>query len=157
MFRSTIKTACSKRFQSTLNLQSELQRIQKAKYLKDTNTKEIFPATAKPSASIFPKIESIDPSKDLQTKPFNNTVLGSYYISKTTTGRLPVYSEIRRGQVRETVIRRIEGDVVLLKKDLLKALPVLHEDEVKVLQESKKIVIRGDYVGAVRNVLRKVL
>lgn len=147
----------TRRWNSSFNLQDEIKAIAKARYLKESGAKYIFPKSTSPASKIFPSLESIDPKKDLQTRDFHNTKLGVYYISKTTTGRVPVYSEIRRGLARETIIRRVEGDVVQLKKDLQAALPQIDPDSFKVLQESKKIVIRGDWVGPVRKVLEQKL
>ncbi|GMM35422.1 mitochondrial 54S ribosomal protein [Saccharomycopsis crataegensis] len=157
MFRSALKNITSKRLQSTLHLEKELYEINKAKYLQETGAKRIFPPSQKPSASIFPKLENIDPKNDLQSRDFHSAKLGIYSVSKTTTGRLPVYSEIRKNQIRETIVRRVEGDVLQLKKDLQEALPFIDPAKFKVMQESKKVVIKGDYVNEVRNVLKEVL
>lgn len=141
-----------RRFQSTFKLDHELKNIERVAYLKSVNKKQLFPSSVATNDKIFPQLETIT-NKDLVPRRLDDGTRGVYSISRTSGGRIPVYSNIRRGNVRETIIRRIQGDVVLLKGDLQKALPEIDSSKFKVVQESKKIVIKGDHVAEVRNVL----
>jgi len=77
---------------------------------------------------------------------------GAYYLQRSTYNKLPIYTEYKQGNVPYTEIRRIHGNIVQLRKDLELALPYVPKDNIKVLMESKKILIKGNY----RNALKKI-
>lgn len=77
-----------------------------------------------------------------------------YYIGRSRNHMMPVYLLIsQRGQRRHTVIRKIQGDIWQLEKDLRPFL----EDQVKpknlrlqVNEFAGKICIHGDHVNAIK-------
>ncbi|RUP42723.1 mitochondrial large subunit ribosomal protein-domain-containing protein [Jimgerdemannia flammicorona] len=65
-----------------------------------------------------------------------------YFVSRTASHALPVYTDIRNGRTRHlTIIRRIEGDVNKLRKDLLELLP--SPQLISVNELNNQIVIKG--------------
>lgn len=68
-----------------------------------------------------------------------------YHVSRTVSNSLPVYSEFKGNRsLRLTVVRKIAGDAVVLKNDLVQALGIDPKD-AKVTQPAKHIWIKGRY------------
>ncbi|GAA6005487.1 hypothetical protein JCM10207_002998 [Rhodosporidiobolus poonsookiae] len=69
----------------------------------------------------------------------------SYYVPRTRFGELPVYSEIKNGGTRFlTVVRKAEGDVEALRRDLSAFLS--HSVPLFVKPQTGQVVIRGEWV-----------
>lgn len=73
-----------------------------------------------------------------------------YLVKRTAkSGWLPVYREYSKGGTQiTTIIRRIEGDIQSLAADLRQFVPA---DRVIVKDLQKHVVLRGDYLYAVRD------
>ena len=75
----------------------------------------------------------------------------SYAINRTSNGWLPVYSDYHNGRTRKTTtIRRVQGDIDQLAMDLIHILP-----QERISIKFNHIVLKGDYVEAVREWLTK--
>ncbi|SMN20648.1 similar to Saccharomyces cerevisiae YCR071C IMG2 Mitochondrial ribosomal protein of the large subunit [Maudiozyma saulgeensis] len=103
---------------------------------------------------LFPKLEDISVN-DL----ISENILfekGRYFIARSKTGNLPVYSDTKGGGNKfVTEIRKIQGDVVQLRNDLQEQLPFIPEKNWKVLTQSRKIIIKGDAVKQVKGILTR--
>jgi len=65
-----------------------------------------------------------------------------YHIHRTPSQQLPVYKLAKRGgSLKQTRLRKIEGDVKALRGDLMEALG-LGEGEVKVNQLTGHVLIK---------------
>jgi large subunit ribosomal protein L49 len=65
-----------------------------------------------------------------------------YFITKTPSNQYPIYTLSKRGgNMKLTRIRRIEGDLTALKKDLQAALNVA-EKEVTINQLTRHIIVK---------------
>ncbi|KAI9861502.1 MAG: hypothetical protein M1824_002394 [Vezdaea acicularis] len=66
-----------------------------------------------------------------------------YFVSRSKSGNLPVYLQAKRGgNLRQTKIQKIEGDVSILQKQLIEAL-ALSKDQVTINYLTKHIIIKG--------------
>ncbi|KAF5099127.1 hypothetical protein D0Z03_001075 [Geotrichum reessii] len=123
------------------------------------STKSVFvrPAptipTPAPALSLFPTLDAVPESAYtlVQATPEKTDW---YSVSRTRGNQLPVYADVRANGHRTTIIRRIEGSLPLLKRDLLDALS-LDKDRIKIKPVSNQIVITGDYVKQVRALFRQ--
>lgn len=67
----------------------------------------------------------------------------TYRITRTHTNGLPVYLLSKRGgNLKQTKLRRIEGNIMDLRRDLQKALGVEDEKEVVVNQLTQQIIVK---------------
>ncbi|KAG0047523.1 54S ribosomal protein L49, mitochondrial [Gryganskiella cystojenkinii] len=65
----------------------------------------------------------------------------AYFIERTKSGQLPVYSEFRNAGSRAlTIIRKIQGSALACKADLSETFPGL---EVRVNQRSNQVILKG--------------
>ncbi|CAB4254767.1 similar to Saccharomyces cerevisiae YCR071C IMG2 Mitochondrial ribosomal protein of the large subunit [Maudiozyma barnettii] len=103
---------------------------------------------------LFPKLEDISMNELISEQiPFEK---GKYFISRSKTGNLPVYSDTKGGGNKLiTEIRKIQGDVIQLRNDLREQLPFIPEKNWKVLTQSRKIIIKGDAVKQVKGILTR--
>jgi large subunit ribosomal protein L49 len=91
-----------------------------------TPTAPFSPLSSPPKAS--------SPTTDTPAKP--------YRITRTTTHNLPVYLLSKRGgNLKQTRIRRIEGNINVLRSDLQAALGV-EEKEVMINQLTQQIIVK---------------
>lgn len=94
-----------------------------------TSTTASASASASPSSPIPP------------TAP--QALTKSYQISRTNTHNLPVYLLSKRGgNLKQTRIRRIEGDIKVLREDLQAALGVVDDKEVAINPVSRQIIVK---------------
>ncbi|KAJ2786211.1 mitochondrial large ribosomal subunit [Coemansia javaensis] len=71
-----------------------------------------------------------------------------YYVRRTRFQSLPVYTDVRNGGTRrQTVVRRIEGDLGALRADLAAALS---DESIAVKSASQQLLIKGDCARQVR-------
>lgn len=103
---------------------------------------------------LFPKLNEISINELVsETEPFGK---GQYFVERSSTGNLPVYSDTKGGGNKfVTEIRRIQGDVIQLRNDLQEKLPYIPKKNWKVLTQSQKIIIKGDAVKQVKGILTK--
>ncbi|SCV04041.1 LAME_0H15280g1_1 [Lachancea meyersii CBS 8951] len=115
--------------------------------------KDLSSVLEEPSFSIFPSLNDVKPKELVGFQAFG---VKSYFVDRSATGNLPVYSDVKRGGKIVTEIRRIRGDPVQLRNDLQDKLKHIPKNRFKVLMESKKVVIDGDVVRQVKQVLSTV-
>lgn len=66
----------------------------------------------------------------------------AYWVTKTGTKGIPVYQLSKRGgNLHQTKVRRIEGDIMALKTDLQRALG-LEDKEIVINQLTQHIIIK---------------
>ncbi|KAJ3112232.1 hypothetical protein HDU96_004769 [Phlyctochytrium bullatum] len=73
-----------------------------------------------------------------------------YVIRRTAFAKwLPIYREIKHnGTQISTIVRRLDGDLKKLAKDLERVAPA---DRITVREELKQIRLKGDYVHDIRH------
>ncbi|QLQ81301.1 hypothetical protein HG537_0F00620 [Torulaspora globosa] len=109
--------------------------------------------TAESTFSVFPRIQEVKPEEILGSESFGK---GKYFVSRSATGNLPVYTDYKAGGNKVvTEIRKISGDIIQLRNDLQAELPQIPQEAWKVVMQSKKIVIKGDAACKVKEVLQK--
>ncbi|KAL9624520.1 MAG: hypothetical protein Q9160_001184 [Pyrenula sp. 1 TL-2023] len=91
-------------------------------------------ASAKPSRS--PQHTPAAPPTD--ERPLQNKI--PYHIHRTPSSRLPVYHDSKRGGNQHlTLIRKLSGDLELLKSDLSQALGLDGPDAQKIKKKGRKV------------------
>lgn len=83
---------------------------------------------------------------------------GRYYVQRTKNHMSPVYLEtFFRGQRRITKLRRIQGDIWLLERELRECIEarIGRKIATKVNELSGQIWMKGDYVTIVKDFLAK--
>ena len=69
--------------------------------------------------------------------------IAGYYVRRTRSNQLPVYTDIRNGKTRLlTLIRRIDGDPRVLSQELKECLG-LNQDEITVNRVTGHVVVKG--------------
>lgn len=102
---------------------------------------------------VFPRIQDISVQDLVGAGPFTRK---SYFVERSQTGNLPVYSEFKaNGSKFVTEIRKIQGNIIQLRNDLQEQLPYIPKDCWTVRPQSKKIIIKGDALKDVRDILSK--
>ncbi|TPX71093.1 hypothetical protein SpCBS45565_g01302 [Spizellomyces sp. 'palustris'] len=73
-----------------------------------------------------------------------------YLVKRTSkSGWLPVYREFKNGKTQTlTIIRRVDGNVKQLADDLGQFVP---SDRIEIKELQRHIVLKGDYLFAVRD------
>ena len=90
---------------------------------------DIIPAST--SASSTTESSSSPP---LRTEP--------YHVSRTPSQQLPIYLLAKRGgNLHQTRVKKIEGDIATLRKELQQAL-VIDEEDIKINQLTRHIIIK---------------
>lgn len=89
-------------------------------------------------------------ASDLPNNGFGN---GNYNIQKTKFQHWPVYVKIQNTKI-QTEIKRIKGDVIQFKKDLLKLNPNL---DIAVNNHVGYVNIKGDRVEEIKTYFDKYL
>jgi large subunit ribosomal protein L49 len=99
-----------------------------------------------PKTFSFPQLNEISVedigSSSNTTKRFGK---GAYHLQRSQYGNLPIYVEYKDNDNIHTEIRKISGDVVLLRNDLVEILDHIPKKNFKILNESKKILIKGNH------------
>ncbi|KAK5781769.1 hypothetical protein RI543_000955 [Arxiozyma heterogenica] len=137
-------TLITRRFVQTRN-------ILKLTSLRFHSTNEMVDSTL--AKSLFPKLEDV---KQQDMTPLNNSVVnrGKYFVGRSETGNLPVYTEyLGGGNKVVTEIKKIRGDPVQLKIDLQERLPFIDKKNWRVVAVSNKIVVKGNYCSEIKKVL----
>lgn len=97
----------------------------------------------------IPSLESIS-VKDLPNNGFGK---GSYHIAKTKFGHWPVYKKVQNTKI-STEIKRIQGDIVQFKHDLIK-IAKLNPKLVTANTLAGYINIKGDQVETLKQLFEK--
>lgn len=67
----------------------------------------------------------------------------TYRVNRTPSQQLPIYLLAKRGgNLKQTRLRKIEGDIGKLKQDLQKALGIVEDKEIQINQLTKHIIIK---------------
>lgn len=67
----------------------------------------------------------------------------TYRVNRTPSQQLPIYLLAKRGgNLKQTRLRKIEGDIAKLKQDLQKALGIIEDKEIQINQLTKHIIIK---------------
>ncbi|SSD58828.1 related to 54S ribosomal protein IMG2, mitochondrial [Saccharomycodes ludwigii] len=98
---------------------------------------------------VFPKIEDISPSELVGGTKFGKK---NYLVERSSTGNLPVYTEYKSMKCY-TEIRKIRGNPIQLRDDLQERLPHIPKKQFKVILQSNKILIEGNYATDIKSVL----
>ena len=80
-----------------------------------------------------------------------------YHIHRTASQQLPIYNQAKRGgNLHQTLIRKIEGDVDTLRQDLIDSLSVT-EKEVVINRLTGHIIVkvRTDYGAELSRTMQK--
>ncbi|KAF9146422.1 hypothetical protein BG015_011597 [Linnemannia schmuckeri] len=76
------------------------------------------------------------------------TLPRTYFVERTKSGQLPVYSEFKNAGSRPlTIIRKIQGNATALKTDLLVTYP---NTEIRVNGRSNQVILKGLVMDDVR-------
>ncbi|CAL9727982.1 large ribosomal subunit protein mL49 [Monosporozyma unispora] len=105
------------------------------------------------SNALFPKLTEV---KQDDMIPLDNSVTtrGKYFVERSETGNLPVYTDyLGGGNKVVTEIKKIRGDPVQLKLDLQERLPYIDPQDWRVVAASNKIVVKGNYCSQIKKVL----
>ncbi|CAI4037644.1 hypothetical protein SMKI_03G1220 [Saccharomyces mikatae IFO 1815] len=104
-------------------------------------------------APIFPKLKDVKMEELIGNNNFGKK---TYFVERSSTGNLPVYSAYKNGGNKViTEIRKIQGDIIQLRNDLQEQLPFIPKGFWSVVMQSKKIIIKGNAVETVKRVLTK--
>ncbi|KAF9923902.1 hypothetical protein FBU30_006063 [Linnemannia zychae] len=77
-----------------------------------------------------------------------STLPRTYFVERTKSGQLPVYSEFKNAGSRPlTIIRKIQGNATALKTDILMTYP---SAEIQVNGRSNQVILRGLVMDDVR-------
>lgn len=108
---------------------------------------------AETEAPVFPRLEEVKMGELIGGSNFGQK---TYHVERSSTGNLPVYSAYKNGGNKTiTEIRKIQGDIIQLRNDLQEQLPFIPKESWSVVMQSKKIIIKGNAVEAVKRVLTK--
>ncbi|CCH61945.1 hypothetical protein TBLA_0F04120 [Henningerozyma blattae CBS 6284] len=117
------------------------------------NLRSITTTTSNSRIPSFPDMTNVQLDTIVGFSKFGK---GSYFIERSSSGNLPVYSDIKGGGNKiVTQISKIKGDIIQLRNDLQNALPFIEKNRWTVLMQSKKIIVKGDYVREIKDVLTK--
>lgn len=106
------------------------------------------------SSAVFPSVSEV---RNDELVGHGSYTSKSYFVERSRVGNLPVYSDYRGGGNKVvTEIRRIRGNAVQLKKDLQAVLPHIPEKDWRVISQSNKIEIKGNYISELKSVLSEI-
>ncbi|KAL5121057.1 mitochondrial 54S ribosomal protein img2 [Pleosporales sp. CAS-2024a] len=78
-----------------------------------------------------------------------------YFVARSTTGNLPVYTEFKRGgSLQLTTIRKVNGDLVQLR-DELRAFLRKRIDHVTINYLTQHVVVKGHHKHEVKDFLEQ--
>ncbi|KAL8278037.1 hypothetical protein RQP46_009497 [Phenoliferia psychrophenolica] len=84
----------------------------------------------------IPSTSTLPPTPALSTP--------AYSIKRTSSGFLPVYMDVKSGGQRlTTIVRKVDGDLNALRRDLTEAMPNI---QVYTKPAARQVVLRGDWV-----------
>lgn len=108
--------------------------------------KRLFPPS-RPTSKRKPAKSSRPIKPDPPPIPDINEPL-AYHIYRTPSKQLPVYHLAKRGgNLQQTKLRKIDGDLMKLKLDLQQALG-LRQEEISINQLTRHIIIKVCFIGA---------
>ncbi|KAH3684750.1 hypothetical protein WICPIJ_004281 [Wickerhamomyces pijperi] len=115
--------------------------------------------TTAPLKRTFPSLETITATEVTPASKFGQ---GTYHLTRSSRGNLPVYITYKACNVQYTEVRKIQGDIVQLRNDLQKILRSgsassgVKDEDFKIRMESKKLVIKGGHKAKIIKALEKV-
>ena len=66
-----------------------------------------------------------------------------YRVNRTPSKQLPIYLLAKRGgNLKQTRLRKIEGDINTLKEDLKQALGIVEDKEIQINQLTRHIIVK---------------
>ncbi|KAF9364149.1 hypothetical protein BGX34_002363 [Mortierella sp. NVP85] len=72
----------------------------------------------------------------------------SYFVQRTKSGQLPVYTDIRNGGTRQQIIvRKIQGNAGALRTEMLQTYPGA---DIRVNERSNQLVLQGFPIAEIR-------
>lgn len=67
----------------------------------------------------------------------------TYRVNRTPSMQLPIYLLAKRGgNLKQTRLRKIEGNIVELKEDLQRALGIVEDKDIQINQLTRHIIIK---------------
>ncbi|GJJ78159.1 large subunit ribosomal protein L49 [Entomortierella parvispora] len=82
------------------------------------------------------------------TKAVSSKLPRTYFVERTKSGQLPVYSEFKNAGTRPlTIIRKIQGNATALKTDIMVTYPGA---EIRVNERSNQVILKGLVMDDVR-------
>ncbi|KAF8937820.1 hypothetical protein BGZ58_002088 [Dissophora ornata] len=104
--------------------------------------------TTSTAAAATSPTEAAAPKAPKTAKAAKPSLPRTYFVERTNSGQLPVYSEFRNAGTRSlTIIRKIQGNATALKTDLLITYPGA---EVRVNERCNQVILKGMVMDDVR-------
>ncbi|XP_022217137.2 probable 39S ribosomal protein L49, mitochondrial [Drosophila obscura] len=162
---------CHKLCQLTRSLHTQPARLSSFRSSKEVQTLEQYPEVEPvANAAAWKFVERLLPPQTVP-RPVAKTDYPSgwqpqksdgsdsgYFVARTKNHMVPVYLHTRfRGQRRITVVRRVQGDIWALEKDLRSVVEQARNGKLcatRVNELSGQIHIHGDYVDVLRDHLK---
>ncbi|KAK4703287.1 large subunit ribosomal protein L49, partial [Phenoliferia sp. Uapishka_3] len=95
------------------------------------------------SAAPTPSPSTPTPSTSTLPPPEEQPTLLPYSLKRTPSGFLPVYVDVKSGGQRlSTIVRKIDGDVEALRRDLAEAMPSV---QAYTKPAARQVILRGDW------------
>lgn len=104
------------------------------------------------SSKVFASLDQISADEVVGSKSFGGVKSRTYFIKRSKFGHLPVYKTIKSKAIY-TEVRKIQGNSIQLRSELLELIPELSPKNLKIVQQSNKLLMKGDYVDVVKDVL----
>ena len=98
---------------------------------------------------IFPSMHDVSVNDLIGSDRFSSN---NYFIERSSQGNLPVYTDYKNG-ITYTEIRKIQGNSVKLRDDLINLMPFVNRKHIKVVPQSNKILIQGDHSTHIKKLL----
>lgn len=98
---------------------------------------------------IFPSMHDVSVNDLIGSDRFTSS---NYFIERSSQGNLPVYTDYKNG-ITYTEIRKIRGNSVKLRDDLINLMPYVNRKHIKVVPQSNKILIQGDHSTRIKKLL----
>lgn len=103
----------------------------------------------------FPSLETIS-TVDLGQTTTTKFGHGTYHLTRSGRGNLPIYIDYKACNVPYTEVRKVQGDIVQLRNDLQKVLKDVKKEDFKIRMESMKLLIKGNHKLRLIKALEKV-
>ncbi|XP_060765196.1 mitochondrial ribosomal protein L49 [Neoarius graeffei] len=111
-----------------------------------------------PPTHIPPPPKHTGPAPSGWTPPSETPPSLPYMIRRSRMHNIPVYSDIKHGNQKNTVVRKVEGDIWALDKDIKEHLQQLmgREPPTKVNEVTRSIRIKGQFDTELKEWLLKL-
>ncbi|OBT74227.1 hypothetical protein VF21_07072 [Pseudogymnoascus sp. 05NY08] len=106
---------------------------------------------ALPRAATLTRFLSTSPAVQISTEatattssPTTSTQSLEYRVSRTPSAQLPIYLLAKRGgNLKQTRVKKIEGNIAQLREDLKVALGIEEDREIQVNHLTRHIIVKG--------------